>query len=61
MDDWRWMTATALGQGIGAGGIDPVALTKTFLTAIDAHPMRDRIYARVTHDRARGMRAVPVA
>ena len=53
MDDWRWMTATALGQGIGAGGIDPVALTETFLTAIDAHPMRDRIYARVTHDRAR--------
>jgi len=53
MDAWRWMTAQALGQGIAAGDIDPVDLTETYLTAIDAHPMRDRIYARVTHDRAR--------
>ncbi len=53
MDDWRWMTATALGQGIGIGSIDPVALTETFLSAIAAHPHRDRIYARVTSDRAR--------
>lgn len=53
MDAWRWMTATDLGAGIAAGGIDPVALTETYLAAIDAHPMRDRIYARVTHDRAR--------
>ena len=35
------------------GQIDPVALTETFLAAIDAHPHRDRIYACVTHDRAR--------
>jgi aspartyl-tRNA(Asn)/glutamyl-tRNA(Gln) amidotransferase subunit A len=35
MDDWRWMTATALGQGIADGSIDPVALTEAFLTAID--------------------------
>lgn len=53
MDDWRWMTAADLGRGIGAGDIDPVALTETYLAAIDAHPHRDRIYARVTHDRAR--------
>ncbi len=53
MDDWRWMTATALGQGIAAGDIDPVALTEVYLAAIDAHEHRDRIYARVTHDRAR--------
>ncbi len=53
MDQWRWMTAAALGQGIAAGDIDPVALTEVYLNAIDAHEHRDRIYARVTHDRAR--------
>ncbi len=55
MDDWRFMTATALGQGIADHTIDPVALTQLFLDAITAHPHRDRIYARVTADRARGM------
>lgn len=53
MQDWLWMTAADLGRGIGAGNIDPVALTETYLAAIDAHPLRDRIYARVTHARAR--------
>lgn len=53
MQDWLWMTAADLGRGIGAGDIDPVVLTETYLSAIDAHPLRDRIYARVTHDRAR--------
>ncbi len=53
MDQWRWMTAEALGQGIAAGEINPVDLTEVFLSAIDAHEYRDRIYARVTHDRAR--------
>ncbi|WP_420862069.1 amidase [Algirhabdus cladophorae] len=46
------MSATDLGQGIGAGDIDPLALTQTYLDAIDAHPMTPRIYARVTHARA---------
>lgn len=53
MDAWRWATAAELGRGIGAGDIDPVALTETYLAAIEAHPYRDRIYARVTADRAR--------
>lgn len=53
MHDWRWMTATDLGKAIGAGTIDPIALTQTYLAAIDDHEYRDRIYARVTHDRAR--------
>lgn len=52
MQDWLSMSASDLGRGIAAGEIDPVALTKTYLDAIDAHPLRDRIYARVTHDRA---------
>ncbi len=52
MQDWLWATAADLGRGIGAGQIDPVALTQAYLDAIAAHPMRDRIYARVTADRA---------
>ena len=46
------MTAADLGRGIGKGEIDPVALCQAHLDAIDAHPMRDRIFARVTADRA---------
>lgn len=53
MTDWTGMEAVALGRGIEAGEIDPVALTEAFLDKIDAHPFRDRIYARVTHERAR--------
>lgn len=53
MQEWLTMTAAELGRGISAGNIDPVDLCQTYLDAIDAHPLRDRIYARVTHDRAR--------
>ena len=53
MQDWRWKTAADLGRGIAAGTIDPVALTEVYLDAIDSHEHRDRIYASVTHDRAR--------
>lgn len=53
MQDWLTMTAADLGRGIGAGEIDPVTLCETYLNAIEAHPLRDRIYARVTADRAR--------
>lgn len=52
MSDWLSMTAAELGRGIGAGEIDPVELTRTYLEAIDAHPLRDRIYTVVTRDRA---------
>ena len=52
MKDWLQMTAADLGRGIETGEIDPVALTRTYLDAIDAHPLRDRIYTSVTHDRA---------
>lgn len=53
MQDWLTMSAAELGRGIGAGEIDPVALTETYLEAIDAHPATPRIYSVVTHDRAR--------
>jgi aspartyl-tRNA(Asn)/glutamyl-tRNA(Gln) amidotransferase subunit A len=52
METWLSMSAADLGRGIAAGEIDPVALTRTYLDAIDAHPYRDRIYTVVTHDRA---------
>ncbi|KIC09425.1 amidase [Leisingera sp. ANG-M1] len=52
MKDWLTMTAADLGRGIEAGEISPVALTRCYLDAIDAHPLKDRIYTQVTHDRA---------
>ena len=53
MDEWLSAHAMDLGRAIGAGQIDPVDLCETYLAAIDAHPLGDRIYARVTHARAR--------
>ena len=53
MDDWLKMKAAELGRGIGRGEIDPAELTETYLSAIDAHPERDRVYQAVTPDRAR--------
>ena len=52
MQDWLAMTAADLGRGIGAGEIDPVDLAVVYLAAINAHPLRDKIYARVTDTRA---------
>lgn len=49
---WLKMTAANLGRGIESGQIDPLELTETYLAAIAAHPLRDRIYARVTETRA---------
>ena len=53
MEDWLTATAAELGRGIDAGRIDPVDLTEAYLTAIGEHRHRDRIYARLTEDRAR--------
>lgn len=52
MSTWQEMTAADLGRGIDTGEIDPVELTQFFLDAIDTHEYKDRIYARVTPDRA---------
>ncbi|MGR3660364.1 MAG: amidase [Paracoccaceae bacterium] len=49
---WLKMSATDLGLGIKTGEIDPLALTQTYLDAIENHPLRDRIYVRVTAERA---------
>ncbi|MEM6479597.1 MAG: amidase family protein, partial [Pseudomonadota bacterium] len=53
MNDWLTQTAAAQGRAIGAGRLDPVALTEAYIDAIKAHPMAARIYARPTQDRAR--------
>ena len=53
MQDWLKMTAGDLGRGIAKGAIDPVELTEVYLDAINAHPLRTRIYARTTPERAR--------
>lgn len=53
MKEWLGMTAADLGRGIGSGEIDPVALTETYLEAIGTHRFADRVYARLTEDRAR--------
>ena len=52
MQDWLWRTAADQGRAIAAGALDPVALTRAYLDAIEAHPMSGRIYARLTPDRA---------
>ena len=51
--DLRHRTAAELGRAIGAGELDPVALTEAFLDAIAAHPDAGRIYSHVTAERAR--------
>jgi aspartyl-tRNA(Asn)/glutamyl-tRNA(Gln) amidotransferase subunit A len=48
------MTAADLGRDIETGKVHPVELTEYFLAEIEAHPHRDRIFARTTADRARG-------
>ena len=52
MDEWHGLSAGELGRRIGEGAIDPVALTESFLAAIDTHPAAADIYARTTPDRA---------
>lgn len=53
MEQWLSSSATDLGTGIAEGQIDPRDLVETYLAAIDAHPFADRIYARITPERAR--------
>ncbi|MBM7065973.1 amidase [Actibacterium sp. 188UL27-1] len=53
MNKWLSTGAVELGRAIGTGEVDPVDLTEVFLSTIAEHPHRDRIYARLTPDRAR--------
>ncbi len=51
-EKWLTQTASDLGREIAAQKIDPVELAQTYLDAANAHPMKDRIYARMTETRA---------
>ncbi|MFL4469657.1 amidase [Tateyamaria armeniaca] len=52
MQDWLSKSAGDLGRAIGAGEIDPVNLVHAFFDRIEAHALKDQIYARLTRDRA---------
>ncbi|WP_353473723.1 amidase family protein [Salipiger sp. H15] len=52
MTDWTGKSAAELGRAIGRGEVDPVELAQAYLEKIAAHPLKDRIYARVTPERA---------
>ena len=49
---WHGNSLAELGREIGNGHLDPVDLTEAFLDAAEAHEFGDRIYARLTRDRA---------
>ncbi len=51
-EKWLRMTAADLGRAIEAGRIGPVKLAEAYLAAIEAHEFGDRIYARITPERA---------
>ena len=52
MDDRLWLSAAELGRAIGRGEVDPVEVAGAFLDAAAAHPHGQRIYARLTPERA---------
>ncbi len=53
MEDWRFKSAAEQGRAIAGQEISVRDLTEAYLDAIEAHPNRDRIYARTTPERAR--------
>ncbi|MEL6168810.1 MAG: amidase family protein [Pseudomonadota bacterium] len=52
LDEWRVARAAEIGRAIGAGELDPVALTEAYLDAAEAHSAGDQIYARLMRARA---------
>lgn len=52
MTDWTTVSAADLGRAYDRGEADPVAVTQAYLDKIRAHPLSDRIYARLTPERA---------
>lgn len=51
--DWLTKPAADQGRAIASGALDPVDLADAYLSAAEVHEFGDRIYARVTPDRAR--------
>ncbi|MCX8508073.1 MAG: amidase family protein [Rhodobacteraceae bacterium] len=52
MTYWRGRSATDQGRAIGRGEVSPLWLAEDYLAAIRAHAGGDRIYARLTENRA---------
>ena len=52
MQDLFEQTAAELGRSIGAGEADPLDITERYFERIDGHALVDRVYARLTRDRA---------
>ncbi|WP_415922732.1 amidase [Tateyamaria sp. SN6-1] len=52
MQDLFDMTAAGIGRAIASGEADPIDVTEQYLERIEAHALNDRIYARLTADRA---------
>lgn len=52
-NEWLALSAAELGRGIGDGSIHAVELTEACLEALASHPETQRIYARLTPERAR--------
>ena len=48
MSDFNSLTASELGDMIGQGEIDPVELTKHFLSRIETSPIGKKVYSTVT-------------
>lgn len=53
MAEWHEQTALELGAAIGAGTIDPVALTEHFIARIEAEDREQKVYIRRLFERAR--------
>lgn len=51
--DWMRAGAAEQARAISAGALDPVEQTERYLDAAEGHPDRDRIFTRLTPDRAR--------
>ncbi|WP_299608901.1 amidase [uncultured Tateyamaria sp.] len=52
MQEWLDKSAADLGRAIGAGEVDPVDLVQAFFERIKGHDLADRVYARLTEERA---------
>ncbi|WP_299650312.1 amidase [uncultured Tateyamaria sp.] len=52
MQEWIDKSAADLGRAIGAGEVDPVDLVQAFFERIKGHDLADRVYARLTEERA---------
>ncbi|WP_299044679.1 amidase family protein [uncultured Tateyamaria sp.] len=52
MQEWLGKSAADMGRAIGAGHVDPVSLAEAFFDRIEGHALRDKVYARLTKDRA---------